>query len=640
MSMQHGFSGTAAADGTGDETNLGRWFRFTFACLACVLPLASVLLRAEESVPDDTNLIESLTPEQARTLAEQFPGVPLEYQTAEGHRQTALGLPLRGLKSLDPAVAEELAGYAKGPLLLDGLTTLSDDAAKALARHNAWFLILDGLTTLSPAAAQALASRAGKEDTIVSNLSLRGLTTLSPAVAQALASRAGDLSLSGLTTLSDETAEALARHKGSLSLDGLTTLSPAAAQALASCDSKVSLRGLTTLSDETAEALARHSSQKRVLRLDGLTTLSDTGAEILARHTSSGLSLDGLTALSDAAARALARKKRGSLSLNGLTTLSAAAAQALAQHTGSLYLDGLTTLSDEAAEALAQRAGNLLSLNGLTTLSDKAIRALAASKVHGLCINRLTALPADAVQTLLQRPGRTEFLGGLTRLDVETARVLAAADKWDGRLPSLTALDSADSVAIAAVLAARKGPLSLPKLTKISAQTLSALFGNPDVTIPADRQTDVPANPPRVIAARVLLPGRGAVVLQRQDGVFLGGLVSLDVETARVLAAADKWDGRLPSLTAFDSADSVAIATALAARKGPLSLPNLAKISPRTLSALIAKQDVEIPLVATLEFIAEPDGGPTEDFMIPDWLAEREKLRGADRTRALQPDRR
>ena len=111
MSMPHGFSGTAAADGTGDEPNPGRWFRFTFACLACVLPLASVLLRAEESVPDDTNLIESLTPEQARTLAEQFPGVPLEYQTAEGHRQTALGLPLRGLKSLDPAVAEELAGY-------------------------------------------------------------------------------------------------------------------------------------------------------------------------------------------------------------------------------------------------------------------------------------------------------------------------------------------------------------------------------------------------------------------------------------------------------------------------------------------------------------------------------------------------
>jgi hypothetical protein len=61
---------------------------------------------------------------------------------------------------------------------------------------------------------------------------------------------------------------------------------------------------------------------------------------------------------------------------------------------------------------------------------------------------------------------------------------------------------------------------------------------------------------------------------------------------------------------------------------------------PRTLSALIAKQDVEIPLVAKLGFITEPDGGPTEDFMIPDWLAEREKLRGADRTRALQPDRR
>jgi len=61
----------------------------------------------------------------------------------------------------------------------------------------------------------------------------------------------------------------------------------------------------------------------------------------------------------------------------------------------------------------------------------------------------------------------------------------------------------------------------------------------------------------------------------------------------------------------------VAIAKVLATRKGPLSLPNLKKISPKTLSALIAKEDVEIPLIETLELIPEPDGSATEDFVIP-----------------------
>ena len=72
------------------------------------------------------------------------------------------------------------------------------------------------------------------------------------------------------------------------------------------------------------------------------------------------------------------------------------------------------------------------------------------------------------------------------------------------------------------------------------------------------------------------------------------------------------------SITAIDSVDSFAIAQALAARKGPLSLPNLKRISPKTLSALIEKQDVELPLIETPELIPEPDGSPTEDFVIPE----------------------
>jgi hypothetical protein len=54
-------------------------------------------------------------------------------------------------------------------------------------------------------------------------------------------------------------------------------------------------------------------------------------------------------------------------------------------------------------------------------------------------------------------------------------------------------------------------------------------------------------------------------------------------------------------------------------------LPNLRKISPKTLAALIANEDVEIPLIETLELIQEPDGSVTEDFIIPKWLEERQE---------------
>jgi hypothetical protein len=83
----------------------------------------------------------------------------------------------------------------------------------------------------------------------------------------------------------------------------------------------------------------------------------------------------------------------------------------------------------------------------------------------------------------------------------------------------------------------------------------------------------------------------------------------------------------LESVTAFESPDSVAIAKALAARKGPLSLPNLKRISPKTLTALIEKEDVEIPPIETLELIPEPDGSPTEDFVIPEGFQGRRKER-------------
>ena len=104
-------------------------------------------------------------------------------------------------------------------------------------------------------------------------------------------------------------------------------------------------------------------------------------------------------------------------------------------------------------------------------------------------------------------------------------------------------------------------------------------------------------------------------------------LTTLDAGTAKTLAESKAWDGQLPRITAFESPDSIEIAAALAKREGPLLLPTLTKISPKTLTALIEKEDVEIPLIETLELIQEPDGSPTDDFVIPKGFQSRQKRR-------------
>ena len=152
----------------------------------------------------------------------------------------------------------------------------------------------------------------------------------------------------------------------------------------------------------------------------------------------------------------------------------------------------------------------------------------------------------------------------IERLTPEQATVLAGSTAWDGQLRNLTTLDAAT----AAALAEFKGKL-----------------------------------------------------------LCLNRLTTLDAATAKALAGSPAWNGDLSSITAFESPDSVETAAALANRKGPISLRNLTKISPKALTALIEKEDVDIPLIETLELIQEPDGSPTEDFMIPKGFQSRQKMR-------------
>jgi hypothetical protein len=54
-------------------------------------------------------------------------------------------------------------------------------------------------------------------------------------------------------------------------------------------------------------------------------------------------------------------------------------------------------------------------------------------------------------------------------------------------------------------------------------------------------------------------------------------------------------------------------------------LPGLKRISPRTLLALIEKDDVFVPLVETLTLIPEPDGSPTDDIVLPQKFLDRQE---------------
>ena len=207
------------------------------------------------------------------------------------------------------------------------------------------------------------------------------------------------------------------------------------------------------------------------------------------------------------------------------------------------------------------RVPDCLPLNGLKSLDAETARALAGYGKGPLVLSGLTTLDADTAKALAEFKGIRLDLSGLTTLDVCTAKALAEF----------------------------RGQLHLNGLTTFDPDTFKAL-------------TELKGD---------LLP--------------LNGLTTLSAETAKALAAAEKWDGRLLRINALDSPDAVAVAQALATRKGPLKLPNLKRLSPKTLTALIQKRDVEIPLIETLELIQEPDGSVTEDFIIPEGFKQRSR---------------
>lgn len=253
---------------------------------------------------------------------------------------------------------------------------------------------------------------------------------------------------------------------------------------------------------------------------------------------------------------------------------------------------------EQARKLVAELKGEYLTLSGLTALDVETAKALAEFKgdrLGSLNLNGLTTLDVETAKALAEFKGKDLRLCGLTTLDAGTARALAGLQAWHAELPKLTTLDVTTAKALAEF---SRDSLILHGLT----------------TIDAD-------------AAKALAQHLEQLTLRNDFVEQLIGELPFNADTASTHAALQNGD--LKAVIALDSPDSVAIANNLAARKGSLRLPNLKRISPKALTALIEKRDVEIPLIETLELIPEPDGSGADDFEIPDWLEERQKRQRA-----------
>jgi hypothetical protein len=522
------------------------------------------------------------------------------------------GLALGGVTAVSPELAKRLATFATKFLSLDDVTELSPEAARALAEFQG-FVSLDGLTELSPELVRALGD--------LTKRSLKGVTALSPEAAAAVVEgfRGASLTLN-LTSLPADTAKELAQgRRNDLFLDRLTELSDEAAAALGgSTVTNLWLRGLTDLSPEAAKGLAKikGTTLGPTLRLDSLRSLSPEAAEALAASSITYVELSGLKTLSAGTAKALARSKAFSGSLPGLTTLSADVAAALGTFKGNksgdpkLNLSGLTSLDAEAARGLAAFQGNL-ELDGLTEINAETAAALATYTGPRLSLRGLKTLSADAAEQLAKAKAWDGGLSSLRSLSDEAAVALAG---FEGKGLTIAGVPLSDR-AVQALAGFRGSSLYLvvPRLSLEAIQTLTAFKGD-QLSLAGLEE------PPPGLAD--LLPEFACKNLSLYPWeYFLGSRQPMTPADARLAAAyatrLRKTCG-LPGITGFETPEAVEIATTLAASPGTFSIPNLRRISPRTLTALIEKGNIELPPIELIELIGEPDGSVNDDFVIPE----------------------
>lgn len=486
------------------------------------------------------------------------------------------------------ALRDEFAEF----LTLRGIGQIDKKTVSRLRSHHGIQSFPD-LTELDVASAKRLRSTRDDWGTAVELPAVRSLT---PAVAEALARCPATLLLPGLADLSAETAAALARHEGAgLVLGGIRRLDPPVAEALAAYPPHQTLL-VPDLESLDSIPLARRLAAQDVLYLPRVPAVTVDVAAALEGGTGCMLVLPGIVELSESLAERLVQSGFHGLTLGCGGTLSAAAARALAPHPGPLVFTGTQGLAVAAAAALDSRAGDLV-LQHVARLPG-AVAAALAGHDHLLVLPGVRTLDATAAADLavagplslpavrvLDEPAATALADHAHRLHLDGLRELPAA--------------------VARALGRHRGDLMLGGLEALDAATAAGL-----ATCPGQLHLDAVTRIDRTAAA---------ILLRRRDPLWISGLQGVEridgPEVARLIAARID-DPALPSVTAIDGPDAVAIAAALAESRGELLLPALKRITPRALSALLRKRELEIPDLADITVVPDPGGG-ADDFVDP-----------------------
>lgn len=309
--------------------------------------------------------------------------------------------------------------------------------------------------------------------------------------------------------------------------------------------------------------------------------------------------LDGVEELPPEVAASLTRNvgEHGCISLSGLRTLTPEAARAVGgcKNILSRNFPWLRSLSPEAARALAGYRGNL---------TIHCPGGLITPKLFGL-MTEAGIKPGWAVKPGEGRDGIKFLLVGLETLTPEDVASLAAANPFNPSLGGIVRLEPETARAIVAQLP--RNAMYFPDLLDVPPEFAGASHSNKELQIGYDPET-----PKRLVQTAETLTNEVARLFVRlaESGhpTVLGGITSIE------------------------SLDAGQLAAILATSKAGLALRNLRRISPKTLTALLEKEDVEIPAIETLELIEEPDGSPTEDFVVPEGFTARQRLRQRDRT--------
>jgi hypothetical protein len=467
-----------------------------------VLLIANVWTTAVSAQEFDFGRAKTLTAEQAASL--KLRGESLRFDK---------------LTELTPEVAAALAKH-KIELQFGSLASVSAETIKAFAGHNAG-LSFPKIVALSPDQARILAGYEG------SRLSLNGLPTVSPEVAKALADYKGELHLNGAKELSADAAAALAGRKGAIHLGGLTSLTSIPLAQKLGGQNFMNLNALATVSDDVGRALFMSPDAKNIELYLGLKELSLGTAKAMGergRTVGAHFHMNELESIPDEIAEALSC--RAAIRCTKVTKLSDRAAKALNQFNHS-HMYALSDVSNEALEMFSKRGGFM---------------------IHGL--KKLDCVPFAS--TLMSNNSSFLDLNQLETISDEAADALAMDSRRSKRgvipLPSLKSLNS---VALAEVLAERKGNLALSKLDAA-----------PDAVV-------------RALAAH--------------QGPLSLGLKSLSVEAAKAVAQRQD-DTTLGATKLSDEATKE-----LAQAKGKISLANLTEISDASLAALRANPKILLP---------------------------------------------